>query len=89
VLFQTHGYTTNSRDKSLQNSQEQLAGEGECVVTSIADLMDVWETLVADVSEDITDSKPSWDSGSVRSRIMSRLLELEMREYIGQFSETN
>lgn len=60
---------------SVERSCEQ-----ESILTSIFDLMSVWENLMTDMSELSIEVTPLWRFDSKRSQILSRLLELEIRK---------
>lgn len=50
------------------------------IIANIVDHMGVWEAVVADLSETNIDAVDSWKADSARTKITSRLLELEIGE---------
>ncbi|KAM0716422.1 hypothetical protein Q7P37_007867 [Cladosporium fusiforme] len=48
------------------------------IIANIVDHMGVWEAVVADLSETNIDAVDSWKADSARTKITSRLLELEI-----------
>lgn len=77
---------TNLRDtlRVQRTSLEHHSEERESILTSIADLMSVWQDVMTEIAETGIDILPPWKVDSTRSHIMSRLLELEIRESAGQ-----
>jgi hypothetical protein len=64
-------------------NNSRSASRSFAVVNSYVQMLGIWEVVVLYVNESLTThSKPFWHHNSTRAKILTQLLEFEIREYI-------